>query len=285
MLTPVELERHLRAALHHLELEDLLERREAAHAYSHVRQSLGLRGDTWSSFLSDVGTISKLAKGPGAPVISQAFAHAGTSRRANLCAHAGLCITGCVADSGNGGYSSTKQVRAARTALLIDDPVAWFSLLVLELDAAVRKVRRSRRAVRLLVRLNAYSDIRFERILPAWFWERYALERVGFYDYTKHPLASRPLESLPANYRLTYSYSERTSRRELERVSSSSRNVAAVVDIRGGSARPIPLELLGRPTVDGDKHDRRYVDPVGVTVVLRRKGVLRSDSAMVVPTS
>jgi hypothetical protein len=92
---------------------------------------------------------------------------------------------------------------------------------------------------------------------------------------------------MPANYTLTYSRSERSTVSEIGRNLSSGRNVSVVVSTRGGrrrdgTKRPIPAELYGAPTIDGDDHDRRYSDAPGSVVVLRRKGTLSADSPFVV---
>jgi hypothetical protein len=134
------------------------------------------------------------------------------------------------------------------------------------------------------MRLNTYSDVRWERILPADFFDVFA--RVAFYDYTKHPLRSRPADSLPANYVLTYSYSERDTPAKARAMVAAGRNVAAVVSTRGGlidgKLRPVPRELFGLPVVDGDKNDDRFRDRAGVIVALRRKHTLAAESPFVV---
>jgi hypothetical protein len=129
------------------------------------------------------------------------------------------------------------------------------------------------------VRLNIYSDLRWERILPEWFWERFA--NVQFFDYTKLPMRSRPINSLPENYRLTYSVSGRSKDAEIAEQLAAGRGVAVVITVRGGKTelpdgtrgyRPLPV--TGARVVDGDLNDRRYEDPAGAVVMLRRKNNL-----------
>ena len=248
--------------------------------HSYVKGGERVRLSPCSSILSPPGATEKMALegGDGRRVWNLALAAADRSGY-EVCPQRGACTAGCVGDAGNGGYGLVQAVRRARTRFVIRHARHFLALLVSELDAAVASDGR------IAVRLNAYSDIRWERVLPAWLWERYA-GTVAFYDYTKHSPRSRP--TVPANYSLVYSHNERTTPRMMREALEAGRNVAVVVDIRGGvdhrtgAKRPIPSEVLGVPAIDGDVHDRRYADPAGVVVVLRRKGTLRADSPFVV---
>ena len=268
----------LSASLATVAWEELPTLSEARQAFGTVRQAHGLSPSGWSTFLSPEDSIDKLGKGDGLPLIALALTHASGSGW-NLCPYSGECVSGCVAESGNGGYDRVKRTREARTALLMAHPREAFVLILADLDRLDAKS-----GGKFGARLNAFSDIRWERVFPGWFWHRYKL--ASFYDYTKHPVRSRP--TLPFNYRLTYSYSEKTTDREVKNALRADRNVAVVVSIRGGKLRgtqnyrPIPETIFGSPVVDGDKNDRRYADPVGVVVALRRKGSLKADSPFVV---
>lgn len=199
-----------------------------------------------------------------------------------VCPQRGACTDGCVAYSGNGRWDRTTDVRTVRKMLLTNNPDAFFELLIHDLDKLVR-----RHPDGVGVRLNAFSDIRWERVLPSWFWERY--EHVRFYDYTKHPLVSRPVRSMPSNYVLTYSWSEKSSKGAMARNINAGRNVAVVLATPGGKdrrtqeLRPIPDEIAGFPVIDGDLDDRRYADERGHVVALRRKGTLAADSPFIYP--
>jgi len=41
---------------------------------------------------------------------------------------------------------------------------------------------------------------------------------------------------------------------------------------------PKPKQYMGRPTVDGDKHDLRFLDPIGRFVLLFAKGGAYDDT-------
>ena len=45
----------------------------------------------------------------------------------------------------------------------------------------------------------------------------------------------------------------------------------------GNCKCPIPTEYLGIPVHNGDKHDARFIDPVGVWVGLKAKGKAKQD--------
>ena len=115
------------------------------------------------------------------------------------------CRRVCVADSGKGNMSSVKRGRIWRTRALRTDPVAFVSLLIHEVDRAVRKLDGRQ----LALRLNAFSDVRWEIVAPFLF-DRWTLGQVQFYDYTK--IVGR---SVPSNYHLTMSVTERMTESEV----------------------------------------------------------------------
>lgn len=276
------LEPRLVAALADLRPGDLLPRDAAMASYAASRRAAAptLRPYGARRLLTIGEENDKLAKGRGRLVAGLSLAPAMSSGVVNVCAYSTPeCRAHCVAGSGNGRAWNVTAARAARTHLLAADPVAFLSLLTGDIvDAA--------RGRRLAVRLNTFSDVRWERVLPAWFWHRF--RAVRFYDYTKYPYGSRL--TLPANYTLTQSLTgERHNRDNARRIVSGGRNVAAVVDIRGGrdprtgKLRPIPATLFGLPTIDGDRNDRRWLDAPGRVVVLRRKHTLPAGSRFVFP--
>ena len=132
-----------------------------------------------------------------------------------------------------------------------------------------RLVARARRlGLKPAVRINGTSD------LP-WLAQELAaaFPNVQFYDYTKHP---KPwLRTLP-NYHLTFSYSGRNLEDCLEALRHGV-NVAVVFTTRRGEALP---ETWNRfPVKDGDSHDCRFLDPTGVVVGLRAKGMAKGSQS------
>jgi hypothetical protein len=95
-----------------------------------------------------------------------------------------------------------------------------------------------------------------------------------FYDYTKNP---RRMEAylagdMPENYKLTFSRSE-TNEDLADKFVRRGGNVAVVFTTPKGDT--LPKTYLGRPVIDGDEHDLRFLDPSGVVVGLRAKGRAR----------
>lgn len=229
---------------------------------------------------------AKLAKGSGRAIVglslaphSMAADHVGD--RGTVCPWSTpQCRAHCVSTAGNGGMPNVTATRIARTVLLSTDPAAFLALLTADLDA-IRKRHR------VACRLNTFSDIAWETVLPLWWWRQ--MRGVHFYDYTKAHPAFRPTPDLPARYHLTWSYTpERYTPDDARKSVALGRNVAVVVGVRGGhdrrtgKLRPIPATWWGMPVVDGDRDDRRWRDPVGSVVLLRAKGTLPLSSSFVV---
>ena len=85
-----------------------------------------------------------------------------------------------------------------------------------------------------------------------------AFPEINFLDYTKN--AGRFLRQLPENYHLTFSLSE-TNEKAARGVLANGGNVAAVF------ANGLPDSYLGRPVIDGDLHDLRFLDPKGGFII------------------
>lgn len=270
MKTPIQIEKSLRAAFlkyenrtHNQTAQDLL---DAKDIYRSRRNELGIKSP--GKLLTQ--SISKLEKNE-TPTYGLALLPHTFSGVANVCAFSDSCAETCVAFSGNGSFSSTIRSRQAKTEFMIHNPYHFMVMLCDEL-ATIHEYTEST----ALVRLNTYSDIRWERIFPDFMPQLYS---IGFYDYTKHPISSRPAESLPGNYLLTYSVSEKTTAQEITKAKAAGRNLAVVVSIRSGKTkegwRPIPSTWANMPTVDGDLTDDRANDPSGVVVILRRKHTMK----------
>jgi hypothetical protein len=270
MKTPAQIEKSLKAAFLKYEnkthKETIADLEQARNVYRWVRSTHGIKSP--GKLLTQ--SISKLEKND-TPTYGLAFLPATYSELGNLCAFSDSCAQTCVAFSGNGSFSSTMRSRQAKTHFMIQHPYEFIMMLCAEL-ATIHEYTEGT----ALVRLNTYSDIRWERIFPDFMRELYS---IGFYDYTKHPTSSRPARSLPSNYLLTYSVSEKTTAKEIAKAKAAGRNLAVVVSIRSGKTkegwRPIPKTWSNIPTIDGDLTDDRANDPTGVVVILRRKHTMK----------
>lgn len=279
MYTPNQLEKKLREAserfqgiLEHYNYPHQPDIARAVQVFAEIRKECGFKSK--GSLLSH--EISKLKKDQ-THIAGLALLPATYSNLANLCAFADSCADDCVAYSGNGSFMTTQYARLARTEFLVKHPYEFFTLLTVELYEARKKYPD------LAVRLNTYSDIRWERVAP-WLFSYF--KSIQFYDYTKHTTASRPENTRPANYHLTYSVSENTTAKEIGKNADIGRPLAVVVGIRSGKTktgemRPIPDTWAGLPTIDGDISDARWTTPTGSVVILRRKHTLNTNAPMI----
>lgn len=202
-----------------------------------------------------------------------AFLPHDTSGLANVCAFEDRCAATCVAFSGKGDMAEVRHARRVRLAFAIEHPRAFAWILAGEL----LKINATQPDT--LVRLNAYSDLRWERV-ARWIFD--ACDRVTFYDYTKHTTRSRPADTVPTNYRLTYSVSTRSTLEHVQAAAAAGRNPAVVFAARANSrTHELPPTWAGMPVIDGDTDDDRAADPVGVVVGLRRKGSLAAGADLV----
>ena len=173
----------------------------------------------------------------------------------NLCpAHTPGCAEACLYHAGRAAFSpAVQRARMERTRLYLEQRHLFYEMLHADILWLAYSAREH--GLKPAVRLNATSDILWEETPIVS-----ALPDVQFYDYTK-----LPGRKVAPNYHLTFSHSERNARvcrREL----AAGRNVALVY------AGERPVDFLGYPTIDGDQHDARFLDPSPVVVALRAKG-------------
>lgn len=156
--------------------------------------------------------------------------------------------------------------------------------MVTDLEAFVRYC--AKRNVKAAVRLNGTSDIQWESghnvtrnggMFPSVFE---AFPEVEFYDYTK--VYNRTRKSLPANYRLTLSYSE-ANRAYSDAVkiaaTETGTNVAVVFRDKATRDGYMASGFEGIEVLDGDQTDMRFLDPSDRVYVigLYAKGSAKTD--------
>jgi len=193
----------------------------------------------------------------------------------NLCAHASPgCIALCLGEhSGQAGMvkrdddmNSVRLSRRAKAVRFMKDRKAYMQDVVRSIELALRKANKL--GLKLCVRMNGSTDIPWEGIRDAdglTVMERFP--SVQFTDYTKSPkrALAHAEGRMPANYSLCFSRSE-TNETDCIRVLQAGGTVAAVF----ASAKPSHWQ--GFPTIDGDAHDLRHLDPRGHVVALSPKG-------------
>lgn len=193
------------------------------------------------------------------------------------------CSYSCVGNSGMARvFPNVMKSRIRKTRWYFNDRRGFLTQLDAELSHL--SAHLAKRGARAYVRLNAYSDIAWESQLPRHLAEYSALR---FYDYTKlrnraaaaaagarayvHPITGEQV------YRLCYSLSETVPTPSALSLLDSGGTVAVVFsDIRynpqSGDIGPMPPSYMGRPVIDGDSHDNRFIDPRGCWIGLRLKG-------------
>ena len=162
------------------------------------------------------------------------------------------CTAACLVNSGYAFfYSSINQARVAKTILFFEDRELFMRKLVREIGLWRGKARLAKR--KLVVRLNVFSDIMWEKVSPELFT---TFRDVQFYDYTKHTkrMFAFCAGHLPHNYHLTFSRSE-CNENDCLSVLRSGGNVAVVFE-----DRDLPDTWNGYRVVNGDKTDLRFLD-------------------------
>jgi hypothetical protein len=203
------------------------------------------------------------------------LAHADTSGFGNVCPDASEgCKAACLDLAGHGQRKTVQEARAKKTKSFFDNVPLFMARLVAEIEDAVKSAKV--KGLFPCFRLNLTSDLAFERLrhdgktVFDWF------PNIHFYDYTKS--LRRTTLSIP-NYHLTFSRSET----ELNHVQcdiaiARGVNVAAVFSTKKGS--DLPKEYKGRPVIDGDAHDLRFLDGLsGCYIGLRAKGPAKKDKS------
>lgn len=179
------------------------------------------------------------------------------------------CRRACLGHtSGRMQFLTHAVARDARTALYLDDPELFIKrlraeLTLLETDALQYRMQPA-------VRLNGSSDLRWERLHPQLFSDFPDLQ---FFDYTKLTIRISRflLGELPSNYHLTLSV-DAHMRKQATDILQRDGTVAAVF------WPELPKTWWNFPVIDGDRHDARFLDPAGVIVGLRAKGLARVDT-------
>lgn len=173
-----------------------------------------------------------------------------------------------------GKRNAVQEARIARTRRLFTDRAGFMADLIKEIAAFVRKAEKA--GLVPAVRLNGTSDIRWEA--GAFHVEGRSImdhfPTVQFYDYTK--LANR--RNLPANYHVTFSLADGNADKALQALANGL-NVAAVFRSKETRAAYMAQTFMGRPVIDGDETDLRFLDPKGVIVGLFAKGDAKRDTS------
>lgn len=198
-----------------------------------------------------------------------------------ICAHSDDCMKSCLKSAGRGRFHNVRAGRYKKTKLWHKSPERFMELLRLDLDLVMKRFLNGTGSKldgkQPYVRLNGTSDIPWEHIdswmpsletQPEPIYDLYP--RIIFYDYTKDPTRmSKPGK----NYSLTLSRGSTNEAQCLRWLELGKGNIAAVFE------KKLPAHWRGYPVIDGDKNDLRPLDPRGVVVGLKAKGLAKSDTS------
>ena len=183
-----------------------------------------------------------------------------------LCPHRSAgCEAACLNTSGMGVFSNVQEARIKKSKFLIERRSEFLAQLEKELQNLNKQAGKGKQ---IAVRLNVLSDLPWHNLI-----DMSKFQNLKFYDYT--PNVKRMIQflngELPANYHLTFSRKE-NNQALVELVANMGGNVAVVFD-------KLPETYLGKPVVDGDATDLRFLDPKGVIVGLKAKGKGKQDES------
>jgi len=189
----------------------------------------------------------------------------------NVCKDASAgCAAACLNTAGRGAMSSVQKARIAKTRLFFNDREKFLSDLFSEIAKSAKSAVR--KGLQPCFRLNLTSDLPWEKIKLNGQSVLEAFPSLQFYDYTKSAerMCAFVNGEMPANYHLTFSRSE-------------SNGAIAVGFLRSGGnvamvwRKSLPQFNYGVPVIDGDETDLRFLDPSGVIVGLKEKGLAKKD--------
>lgn len=170
--------------------------------------------------------------------------------------HSTECSLACINKTGMGNMPSVQEARIRRTLDFFNNREHFFSTLNADIYQFCLNSREL--SLKVALRLNVYSDIRWERhgVMQRW-------SSVAFYDYTKIPNR----RNLPDNYKLTFSFSGNN-------LSACRKALANGMSVAVPFLGELPKTWLGHEVIDGDADDLRFLDPAPCIVGLRAKGKL-----------
>ncbi len=177
------------------------------------------------------------------------------------------CTAACLNTAGRGGMfkkgentNMIQQARIRKTKMFFEDRDAFMAQLEKDIKLGIKQAAKL--GLTPVFRLNGTSDLA---------WEKYGIiekfPEVQFYDYTK--VLGRKVAHLK-NYHLTFSAADGNDA-DVARAVAQGMNVAAVFDA-------LPAEYMGRPVINADDTDLRFLDPKGVIAGLKAKGRAKKDT-------
>lgn len=223
---------------------------------------------TGLSYLGGIATSSKIKKGLKYDEMTYILYLAPADRSGyEVCPmRSKECTAACLNESGHNKIDIHKNTinnaRITKTKLFFEQRDFFMGWLRDEIAAAQAKAKAAGK--RFSVRLNGTSDLSPEQFHMDGKNILQMFPEVQFYDYTKVPKRIQ-LTKKYSNYDLTFSYSG-TNAVQCQDALLQKTRVAVVFE-------QLPEEFWGRPVIDGDDYDMRYLDEPSVIVGLKYKKV------------
>ena len=185
------------------------------------------------------------------------------------------CTAACLNTAGRGGMfrkgettNVIQEARKRKTRLFFSDRDTFMEQLEQDINLGIRQAARL--GLKPVFRLNGTSDLS---------WEKYTCKgsdrnlfemfpNIQFYDYTK--VLGRKVSAYK-NYHLTFSAADGNDA-DVAGAIAQGMNVAMVFD-------RLPDTYMGRPVIDADDTDLRFLDPKGVICGLKAKGRAKKDTS------
>lgn len=184
------------------------------------------------------------------------------------------CKAACLNTAGRGGIfkkgettNVIQQARIRKTKYFFENRRDFLNELTVEILKTIKSAEKKNLIP--VFRLNGTSDIAWEKYEVANGKNIFQMfPEVQFYDYTK--IVGRKVSHIP-NYHLTFSKADGNDM-DVRLAASNGMNVAAVF-------HKLPETYIGRPVINGDDTDLRFLDPKGVIVGLKAKGKAKKDTS------
>jgi hypothetical protein len=182
------------------------------------------------------------------------------------------CRAACLAESGQQGMETRSghkedghiyRGRLARLLFLGSNPQAFLRILAHELNR-LPKTKWASKGFALGFRPNGISDLPFETLVP-WLFDDVKASGVTPYDYTAWPTSRR--DRATSLVYLVDSVKETHSDADVDAMARP----VVVFDVKRNA--PLPSVWRGRPVIDADRSDARFLDAEGTVRGLRYKHV------------
>lgn len=227
--------------------------------------------------LSYLGNINSSAKTVKSKKVSHQYTYAiylapAKQSGYNLCSYSTHeCRLGCLVTSGRAGMeikaglSKIHNCRVKKSRLFMENQDYFMAWMIAEIKRYKAKAEKD--GFYFSVRLNATSDIDWDRVIYKGDTIFEIFPDVAFYDYTKN---SHKFYKMPANYHLTFSHTG-YNWTNCVALLKKGYNVAVVFNVK--DEKDLPKTWRGYKVINGDLTDYRISDGKGIIVGLKWKNI------------